>query len=59
MTSVRFKAPPALTSRGFKEAEMELIAGWVKRVITDFENSRGSITDEVVSLCEKYPIYNK
>ena len=50
---------PAVTSRGFKEAEMELIAGWVKRVITDFENSRGSITDEVVSLCEKYPIYNK
>ena len=50
---------PAVTSRGFKEAEMELIAGWVKRVITDFENSRDSITDEVVKLCEKYPIYNK
>ena len=50
---------PAVTSRGFKEPEMELIAGWVKRVITDFENSRESITDEVVSLCEKFPIYNK
>lgn len=49
---------PAVTSRGFKEPEMELIAGWVKSVITDFENSRDSITREVVALCEKYPIYN-
>ncbi len=50
---------PAVTSRGFCEPEMELIAGWVKEVITDFESSRESITDQVVKLCEKYPIYNK
>lgn len=49
---------PAVTSRGFKEPEMELIAGWVKSVITDFENSRDNITRDVVALCEKYPIYN-
>ena len=49
---------PAVTSRGFKEQEMKLIAGWVKKVIENFEGSRESITKQVVELCEKYPIYN-
>ena len=49
---------PAVTSRGFGEEEMKLIAKWMKRVATDFENSKEEITREVVELCEKYPIYN-
>ena len=49
---------PAVTSRGFGEEEMKLIAKWMKRVATDFENSKEEITREVVALCEKYPIYN-
>ncbi len=49
---------PAVTSRGFKEQEMKLIADWVKKVIENFEGSRESITKQVVELCEKYPIYN-
>ena len=48
---------PAVTSRGFKEEEMKLIAGWIKAVVTDFENSKERITAEVIALCEKYPIY--
>ncbi len=48
---------PAVTSRGFKEAEMKLIAGWIKRVTVDFENSREEILKEVSALCEKFPIY--
>ena len=48
---------PAVTTRGFKEPEMELIAKWIYDVIFDFENSRDRITDEVIALCEKYPIY--
>ncbi|MBE6746657.1 MAG: serine hydroxymethyltransferase [Ruminococcaceae bacterium] len=47
----------AVTSRGFKEEEMVMIAKWIKRVITDFEASKESITEEVKALCEKYPIY--
>ena len=30
----------AVTSRGFKEEEMKLIAKWIKLAITDFENSK-------------------
>ncbi len=48
---------PAVTSRGFKEAEMLLIAKWIKQVATDFENSKERIAEEVMALCEKFPIY--
>ena len=48
---------PAVTTRGFKEEEMKLIAGWIKDVIVDFEGSRERITKEVQALCEKFPIY--
>ena len=48
---------PAVTSRGFKEEEMKLIAGWIKKVVTDFENSKESVSDEVMALCKKFPIY--
>ena len=48
---------PAVTSRGFKEEEMLLIAGWIKKVATDFEGSKDQITKEVTELCAKFPIY--
>lgn len=48
---------PAVTTRGFKEAEMRMIADWIYDVIFDFENSKERITGEVIALCEKYPIY--
>ncbi len=48
---------PAVTSRGFKEPEMKLIAGWIKKVVTDFENSKDEVLAEVTALCEKFPIY--
>lgn len=48
---------PAVTSRGFKEEEMKLIAAWIKDVVCDFEASKERITKEVIALCDKYPIY--
>ncbi len=48
---------PAVTSRGFKEAEMLKIAEWVKLVATDFEGSKDRVTKEVTELCAKFPIY--
>ena len=48
---------PAVTSRGFKEAEMVKIAGWIKDAIVDFDNSKERITKEVQELCAKFPIY--
>ncbi|MBR3893796.1 MAG: serine hydroxymethyltransferase [Clostridia bacterium] len=48
---------PAVTSRGFKEAEMLKIAKWMKEIAVDFEGNRERITKEVIELCEKYPLY--
>ncbi len=48
---------PAVTSRGFKEPEMEKIAGWLYDIVTDFEASKDRVSAEVQGLCEKFPIY--
>ncbi len=48
---------PAVTTRGFGEAEMLMIAKWLKAAATDFEGSRSQILSEVDALCKKYPIY--
>ena len=49
---------PAVTSRGFKEPEMEKIAGWIYDVVTDFEGSKERVSAEVQALCESFPIYS-
>ncbi len=48
---------PAVTTRGFKEPEMKLIAGWIKDIITDFEGNKERVSAEVQALCAKFPIY--
>lgn len=48
---------PAVTSRGFKEAEMLITGDMLADAIFDFENSKQRIIDTVHELCEKYPIY--
>ncbi len=48
---------PAVTTRGFKEPEMALIAGWIADIIRDFEGNKARVTAEVQALCEKFPIY--
>ncbi len=48
---------PAATTRGFKEAEMELIGGWIKDCIVDFEGNKDRILNEVLDLCKKIPLY--
>ena len=48
---------PAVTSRGFKEAQMQQIAHWMKRAATDFEAGKENISQEVQRLCEQFPIY--
>ena len=48
---------PAVTTRGFKETEMDLIAGWIADIIKDFEGNKERVSREVQELCAKYPIY--
>lgn len=48
---------PAVTTRGFKEPEMKLIAGWIKDVVTDFDGCKERVSREVQELCAKFPIY--
>ncbi len=48
---------PAVTTRGFGEDEMRMIAKWIKTVCVDFENQKDKISAEVQALCEKFPIY--
>ena len=48
---------PAVTSRGFKEAEMVKIAAWIKEIAVNYEQSKDRIAKEVMELCEKFPIY--
>ena len=50
---------PAATTRGFKEAEMELIGGWIKDCIADFEGNKDRILREVLDLCKKIPLYGE
>jgi glycine/serine hydroxymethyltransferase len=34
------------------------IAQWMKDIATDFEGNRERVSAEVVSLCERFPIYD-
>ncbi len=48
---------PAVTTRGFKEPEMKLVAGFIADIIEDFEGNKERVSKEVALLCEKFPIY--
>ena len=48
---------PAVTTRGFGEAEMKQIAHWFKLVATDFEASADTVRAEVAELCRRFPLY--
>lgn len=50
---------PAISSRGFSENEMPIIADFIDRAITNADNYEvlASIKDEVKLLCENFPLY--
>ncbi len=48
---------PAVTTRGFKEAEMTTIGNLICRTIFDFDNSREEILATVEDLCTRFPLY--
>ncbi len=48
---------PAVTTRGFKEAEMKEVGELVVKATLDFYSSREEIIERVDALCKKFPIY--
>ncbi|MBQ4062596.1 MAG: serine hydroxymethyltransferase [Christensenellaceae bacterium] len=48
---------PAVTARGFKEAEMVMIAKWMRDIAADYEGTKDRVSSEVLELVKKYPIY--
>ena len=48
---------PAVTSRGLKEADMELVAGYIARIIAEGEAAVQEVKEGVLTLTEKYPLY--
>ena len=52
---------PAVTSRGFKEEEMKMIAHWIDQALKSKEDPEklSQINAEVIQLTKKYPLYKK
>ena len=51
---------PAITTRGMKEPEMDLVGGLVVRALekTGDQRALATIGDEVVDLCKRFPMYS-
>jgi glycine hydroxymethyltransferase len=49
---------PAVTTRGFKEAEMVKIGDWIHQVLSDIGNTElhHQIAKEVAELCKNFPV---
>jgi glycine hydroxymethyltransferase len=50
---------PALTTRGMKEAEMEVIASIINKAISNFENEKvlNDLQEEVMKFTKSFPLF--
>jgi len=50
---------PAITTRGFGEAESRTLAGWIADVLDDIENEATiqRVRGQVLELCGRFPVY--
>jgi Glycine/serine hydroxymethyltransferase len=50
---------PAVTTRGLKEPEMEIIAGFIDRALTNRTDEKvlKQVSEDVKTLCAKFPLY--
>ncbi len=50
----------ALTTRGMKESEMQVIGNWMHQILSDFQNEtlKNKIRKDIQTLCEKFPLYS-
>jgi glycine hydroxymethyltransferase len=52
---------PACTTRGFKEAEMKQVAGWICDILANMgdENLIDRVRGEAAQLCARFPVYEQ
>jgi len=52
---------PAATRRGFKEAEVTELAGWICDILDKMgdESVVAAVQKKVIALCERFPVYGK
>lgn len=50
---------PAITTRGFKEAETEKLSNWIADVLDDLDNEAviEQVKQNVLALCKDFPVY--
>ncbi|MFT3741497.1 MAG: serine hydroxymethyltransferase [Gammaproteobacteria bacterium] len=49
---------PAITTRGFKEPEVELLGGWICDLLEDSsETNIAAIQKKVLEICARFPVY--
>jgi len=50
---------PAITTRGFKEAECMALTTWICDILEDIDNENKieTVKQAVVELCRRYPVY--
>ncbi len=50
---------PAVTTRGFKEAEIKEMVGWMCEILEDIENEAviEEVKSKVTALCKQFPVY--
>ena len=50
---------PAVTTRGFKSGEIEILTNWICDAVLDLGNAEkiNSIKDQVVEMCKRFPVY--
>ncbi len=50
---------PAITTRGFKEQEVKLLAAWIADILDNIQDKtiQERVRKEVVTLCKKFPVY--
>lgn len=48
---------PAVTTRGMKEEEMKEIGGMIVRLISEGEGAVDDVKQQVIALCERFPLY--
>jgi len=52
---------PAITTRGFGEAEARELAGWICDILDDVENEvlQAQVREKVLEVCRRHPVYER